>query len=408
MQSFSDVVVVGGGPCGSFAALNLGKFGVKVTVFEEHDEIGVPSHCTGHISIKGLKHLGLYPLPSQIVENTFYGANFYSPKGGKFSIRFSSPVTCVVNRVLFDKYIAKIAETFGVRYHLSSRVESLFIENGFVKGVNANQNGKDTEKFLSKMVIDAEGTSSKILRQTGLTTFDSLMLVNGVQAEVENVEDAESDMVDVFLGRDYAPGFYAWLVPKSGGKAKVGLAAKKGNPKELLRRFMFKHPVASRKLHNARILQTEFHPLPLGGSILKLYSNGFLAVGDVASQVKPTTGGGVILGMICAKVASEVARVALCANDFSSELLGTYQKRCEEILGFDLTVMLAVRRMLSAMSDKKIDDVIGFCAKFGLGETLQNFRDIDFQGQAILKTLRSPKMLITIIYFFFLYLSANI
>lgn len=72
----SDAIVVGGGPCGSFAAFNLAKLGAKVSVFEEHHEIGAPSHCTGLVSISGLKHLGLDPLPSRIVENVIRGGNY--------------------------------------------------------------------------------------------------------------------------------------------------------------------------------------------------------------------------------------------------------------------------------------------------------------------------------------------
>jgi digeranylgeranylglycerophospholipid reductase len=406
MENASDVTVVGGGPCGSFAALNLAKLEAKVTVFEEHGEIGVPSHCTGHLSIKSLKRLGLYPLPKKIVENTFYGATFYSPKGKKFSVRFSAPATCIVNRALFDKHIAEMAESSGVNYCLNSRVESLILEESFVKGVTLkNEKGK---KFSAKIVIDAEGASSKILRQAGLPTFNRLMLVNGVQAEVENVKDTEPDMVDVFLGKEYAPGFYAWLAPQGDGKAKVGLALNTGNPKESLQKLMLKHPVASKKLRNAKILKMTFHPIPLGGPILKTYSNGFLAVGDAASQVKPTTGGGVILGMTCARVAAEVAHEALCTNNFSSELLQNYQKRCNEISGFDVSVMLKMRKMLDKLSDTNIDDAIDFCAKLGLDKTLQNVKDIDFQGQALLRTLQKPRVLAALAYFFLLYLSANL
>ncbi len=407
METVSDVIVVGGGPCGSFAALNLAKLGANVTVFEEHGEIGIPSYCTGHLSIKGLKNLRLYPLPSKIIENTFQGANFYSPNCGKFSVRFPTSVTCVVNRALFDKYIAEKAETAGVQYCLNSHVESLIIENGFVKGVIAKQNDKSRKRFLAKIVIDAEGTSSRILRQAGLSSLNPRMLVNAVQVEVENVKDTEPDMVEVFLGKDYAPGFYAWLVPKDDDKAKVGLAAKTGNPKELLQRLMLKHPVASKKLRKAKILQTAFHPIPLGGQIPKTYSNGLLAVGDVASHVKPTTGGGVIFGMNCARVAAEIAYEALRRGDFSSEFLRAYQKRCEKILGFDVNVMLRMRKTLNAMSDEKLDGAIDFCIKLGLDKALQNVKDIDFQGQALLKVLRNPKMLTALIYFFLLYLSAN-
>jgi len=407
MKSVSDAIVIGGGPCGSFTAMNLARHGANVTVFEEHGEIGVPSHCTGHLSIKGLEHLGLHPLPARIVENTFYGATFYSPKGEKFSVRFSAPMTCAVNRVLFDKYIAEKAKDAGVHYHLNSQIKSLIIEDGFVKGVSVKQNGKMEKKFFAKIVVDAEGISSRILRQAGLPSLNRHMLVNGVHTEVENVEDTEPDMVEVFLGKDYAPGFYAWIIPKRDGKAKAGLAAKTRNPKELLQRLMLKHPVASKKLRKAKILQIGFHPLTLGGPILKTYSSGFLAVGDVASHVKPTTGGGLVLGMTCAKVAAEIVYEALGKNDFSSEFLSAYQRRCGEILGFDMNVMLKIRRTLDAMSDEKLDDAISLCTMLNLGKTLQNVNEIDFQGRSLLRLLRSPRMLTALLYFFLFYLSAN-
>lgn len=406
MKLFSDVIVVGGGPCGSFTALNLAKLGVNVEVFEEHGEIGVPSHCPGHLSVRGLKLLGLYPLPSEIVENTFYGAIFHSPKGKDFSVRLSSPVTCAVNRVLFDKHIAEMAEDAGAHYSLNSMVESLITENDFVKGVVVRR-GKTKERFSAKVVMDAEGVSSRILRQTGLPKLNRHMLVNAVHAEVENVKDLKTDMVEVYLGKDYAPGLYAWLIPKHDKKAKVGLAAKTGNPRKLLQRLMLKHPAASKKLHTAKILQSSFHPIPLGGTIPQTYSNGFLAVGDAASQVKPTTGGGVIFGMTCARVAAEIIREALRKNDFSSETLSEYQKGCDEILGFDAKFMLKTRKMLDALSDDKIDNAITFCTKIGLDKTLQNVKDIDFQGRSLLRMLWNPRFSVALLYFLFSYLFAN-
>ncbi|MCW3993355.1 MAG: NAD(P)/FAD-dependent oxidoreductase [Candidatus Bathyarchaeota archaeon] len=405
-EFFSDAIVVGGGPCGSFAALNLAKLGVDVNVFEEHARIGVPCHCAGHLSIKGLELLGLYPLPSDIVENSFHGAIFHSPNGRSFHVRFSSPVTCAVNRVLFDKYIARMAEKAGAHYFLNSMVESLIIENSFVKAVIVKR-GKVEEKFSAKVVVDAEGISSKILRQASLVAFNRHMLVKAVEAEVENVQDLETDMVEVFLGRDYAPGFYAWLMPKGDGKAKVGLAAKTGNPRELLKRLMFRYPTASKKLRNAKILQTSFHSMTLGGPIPKTFSNGFLVVGDAASHVKPTTGGGVIFGMTCAKIAAEVAYEALSKNDLSSDFLCTYQSRCNKTLGSDVKFMLRIKKMLDALPDDKIDDAINFCARIGLDKALQKFEDIDFQQRSFLRLLRNPRMPIALSYFLLSWLFAN-
>jgi geranylgeranyl reductase family protein len=387
--------------------LNLARLGVKVTVFEEHDEIGSPSHCAGHLSIRSLRNLGLYPLPGKIVENTFSMANFYSPMGTKLSVRLARPVTCAVNRTFFDRYLAEEAEAAGVSYCLSSRVRSLLIDNGFVKGVNVEQKDAGEEAVSVKIVVDAEGVSSRILRQTGLSPLNRGRLVYAVEAEVENIRNVELDAVEVFLGKDYAPGFYAWLMPRPDGTAKVGLATRTGNPKEFLRRLMLKHPVASKQLGTARITRMAFHPISLGGPILKAYSNGFLAVGDVASQVKPTTGGGVIFGLTCAKIAAQVAHEAIRRNDLSSNCLQLYQKRCQDTLSFDFNVMLRMRKFLDALSDERIDEALRFCARLGLNRTLRNVEEIDFQGQTLLKVMKKPSALAALAYFLMVYLSAN-
>jgi digeranylgeranylglycerophospholipid reductase len=407
MKEASDAIVIGGGPSGSFTALKLALLGVDVTVCEEHKEIGIPSHCPGHLSIKGLSRLGMYPLPSAVIENTFRGASFYSPSGKRFTVCLDSPVTCAVDRTLFDKHLAEKAQDAGAGYCLDSRVENLIIDKGVVRGVVVRRRDM-LEKRNAKIVVDAEGISSRILREAGLPRLNRNMLVNGIEAEVENVKDTHLDTVEVFFGADYAPGFYAWLMPKKDAKAKIGLAAKTGNPKELLQKLMIKHPVASKELRDAKITRAAVHPITLGGPIRKSYSDGFLAVGDAASQVKSTTGGGVVFGMTCGAIAAEVANEAIRRNNFSSDFLSAYQQKCNETLGFDVKMMVRMRRTLDALSDVRLDNLIGLCSKLGLEKTLRNVEDIDFQGRTLLRVLRSPRVLTALGYFFFAYLFANL
>jgi digeranylgeranylglycerophospholipid reductase len=407
IKNAPDITVVGGGAVGSYTAFKLAKLGAKVTVFEEHNAIGSPSHCAGHLSIRSLRNIGLYPLPDGIVENTYSQANFYSPSAFKFSVHLAKPVTCSVNREAFDRHIADKAEAAGANFRLNSRVQALLLESGVVKGVAVKRGDKAEEAVPAKIVVDAEGISSRLLRQTGLAGLNSERLVYAVEAEVDHVTDVQQDAVEVFLGKAYAPGFYAWLMPRLDGTAKIGLATKSGNPKEFLRRLMLKHPVVSRQLAKAQITQIAFHPVTLGGPIAKTYANGFLAVGDAASQVKPTTGGGVVFGLTCAGIAAEVANEAARRNDVSANFLQTYQKRCTDALSFDFRVMLRIRRFLDSLSDEKLDDVLRFCARIGLDKTLGNVDEIDFQGHMLLKIVTKPAMFAALAYFLKLYLSAN-
>jgi digeranylgeranylglycerophospholipid reductase len=399
----ADAIVVGAGPVGSWAALHLAKAGLAVRVFEEHPQVGLPSHCAGHISIRSLKSLGLYPLPKGIVETTYCQANFYSPKGTKFTLKLSCPVTASINRARFEQMLAEKAQAAGASFALGSRVQSLVMADGRVGGVKV---GGD-ETVSSKIVVDAEGVSSRLLRQAGLEALKSSGLVYAVEANVEGVEAFEPDAVEVYFGSDYAPGFYGWLMPRRDGTAKLGLATNKGNPKINLQRLITKHPAASKQLAKAKITSAIYHAITLGGPIPRTYAPGLLAVGDCASQVKPTTGGGVIFGLTCAKEAAQVAAEALRKGNVSAEFLQTYQRRCDDLLGFDFRVMLRLRRFLDSLSDQKLDEMLRVCGRLGVDKALADVDEIDFQGKLLLRVLGKPTVLAALAYFGLLYLSAN-
>ena len=405
-NSKPDAIVVGGGPVGSYAAMHLAKSNVPVTVYEDHSQIGLPSHCAGHISIKSLRKISLYPLPAGVEENVFCAANFYSPQGTKFSLHLSCPVTVALNRAKFDQHLANQAQAAGAKYIMGSRVNSLLITDGSLKGVKVASNNNQ-ETVHAKIVVDAEGISSRLLRQTGLKTLKPSGLVYAVETEMENVQDVEQDAVEVYFGKNYAPGFYGWLIPRLDGTAKVGLAVNHGDPRAYLKRLMTKHPVASKQLAKAKIVNAGYHAITLGGQIPRTYTDGFLAVGDCASQVKPTTGGGVIFGLTCAKTAAEVATQALQQGDVSAKALQSYQKRCNSQLNFDLLVMQRLRRFLNSLSDEKLDEMLRIVGRLGVDRALADVDEIDFQGKMLLTAVRKPQMAAALAYFGLLYLAAN-
>jgi digeranylgeranylglycerophospholipid reductase len=402
-----DAVIIGGGPAGSYTAHELAKRGLNTILFEEHNDIGTPSHCAGHLSIRSLRNLGLYPLPKGIVENEFSAANFHSPKGTVFRVQLSQPVTCSVNRTMFDRYLAENAQSAGTKIVLGTRVQSLLFYKGHLNGVRTISNDGISKEIEANLIVDAEGISSRILKQANLATLNGKEMVYAVEAEAENVKETETNAVEVFLGKDYAPGFYGWLIPRKDGTAKVGLGTKKGNPKNFLDRLLKKHPSAASKFQKAKIKHISFHAISLGGLIPKAYNDKFLAVGDCASQVKPTTGGGIIFGITCAKIAAEVAVRSFEKKDFSEEFLKLYQKHVKQAVGFDISVMRKVRKEINSYSDEQIDKAIRFADKVGLNKALRNINEIDFQGRMVISMLGKPAAHATLAYMLVLHLLKN-
>jgi digeranylgeranylglycerophospholipid reductase len=321
-------------------------------------------------------------------------------------VKRSSPVTRVLNRELLDKHLAELAIGAGTRYFVGWRVTSPVLKFGGVSGVVVKRGGV-RRTVTTRIVIDAEGCSSLFLKRVGLKTLDKSMVVNAIQAEVDQIDDIEKNMVEVYLGQKYAPGFFGWIIPKRDESAKVGLATKIGDPREYLRRLVRKHPVASKKLRKSRIVRVSMHPISLGGAIPQTYTDGLLVVGDAASQVKPTTGGGLIFGLLCARIAGKVAYEAIEKNDFSRKFLRRYQQLWKKAIGFELNVMRWLRKGLNKLPDSQIDKIIGLCSRFGISEVLEKAGDVDYEGSSLVRMSPYPAIPVLALYFVVCSLSSS-
>jgi len=391
-----DVAVVGCGVSGSSAALAAVRNNASVTIFEEHPEVGIPSHCSGHVGIIGFKRYGPQ-LPASIIENRIKGAILYPPTSKPFRLYRSNPVTWVLNRTKLDDHMTNLALKKGADLQLDSRVDGYSLtDDGRIR---FRANGRRPGEFVCRVLIDASGCAASVSKYAGLARRGRGLLVNSAQANFENLSDVDEDFVEVFYGQGFAPGFFGWIIPRNDGTAKVGIAAgARANVKHCFDKFVGKHRTVSAKLRRAkRLSNTIFHPIPVGGAVNQTFSDNILSVGDAASQVKATTGGGIVFGLICGKLAGETAAKAAVLGNASASQLRNYEYSWRRIVGFDLRAMSWLRRLLYNLPDRNLDRIFSVAHELNVDEILNRTADIDFQGRTMLSLARDPRLFLTLL-----------
>jgi len=376
LPSQHDLLVIGAGPSGLLAAKEAAHSGVSVTVLEEHEEIGMPGHCAGLLSIKGLKEIDVKP-DSSFIQNKVFGAIFYSPSGVSFAIRGKEAKVYVVDRAAFDKFLAEQASLFDVKLVLGTRVEKILFSKGAASGVLFS----DGRHISSSLLIDAEGVGRSLLSRSGLER-SKITPLPALQFELKGVE-IDTDYVEIHLNRSLAPGFFIWVIPTSDNSVRVGLAGKI-DVMNSLKSFVKK------RFKNFEVVSIKSGMVTTSGPSKKTFWHGIIAVGDAAGQVKPTTGGGVITGGMCARIAGDLAAEAINSGVFSASFLKKYEVAWRSKLGKEFSTMLLARRVINAMSDESLEKVFQTIIQNRLTEVIEKFGDIDFQSSVLLKMATTP------------------
>ncbi|UCH03226.1 MAG: NAD(P)/FAD-dependent oxidoreductase [Candidatus Bathyarchaeota archaeon] len=351
-----DATLIGAGPTGSLLAEMLANEGYDVLMLEEHSEIGVPQHCTGKISATALKELDLKPAG---VLQKIRGATFYSPNAESFKVEKNSTVAYVLDRRIFDKYLSEKAVKAGAVLIQNARAAGVSISSSCTK-VNFICRSK-SQNVTSRIVIGSDGARSSVARWLGLYSKNHYEMKLGVQKEVVGIEDIEPDIVELYFGRNYAPGFFAWIVPMGKERAKIGLCVDIRLARfafNYLDKFCKNHPIASIKLRQSISNKINAHIIPTGGSLKKTISDGVLVVGDAAGQVKSTTGGGLYYGMLCSRIAGKILSMALKTSKkgiIRKETLIEYEKLWRKKLEKEIVFSVKARAFMDSLTDEETD-----------------------------------------------------
>lgn len=369
-----DVAVIGAGPAGLTAARALAARGHDVVVLEEHSRIGVPVHCTG---VVGADAFAEFDLPRESILGTAHTATFVAADGSSVSVDAERVEAAVVDRALFDQGLAASSRRAGAELRSGARVRAIAVG---AAGVTIGVEGGD--RVEARACIIACGANYRFNRQLGLGVPRTFVQ----SAQLEQPLDG-LDRVEVHLGREVAPGGFAWLVPlERDGRphARLGLMC---DTRALARFRQFAARMRQRFGAAGDWPDPRLKVLPLG-PVSRTYGTRLLAVGDAAGLVKPTTGGGIYYSLISGRIAAETLDEALAADDLRDTRLRRYESEWRARLGADIRIGLAFRTLASRLNDRAIDAVVELARVDGIVPLLRETADFNWHRQSALALLK--------------------
>jgi len=369
MKNEYDVVVVGAGPAGTSVAKECAKSGLSVVVFEKRQEIGAPKRCAEGLSSNSIQKLNL-KIPRNCIRQVIEGAYVYAPNRKRIEIIFPESKGVILERKLFDKWLAEEAARSGAKIFTKANVYDLVFDGEFVSGVNVRLHENDFE-VKAKVVVAADGVESLIARKAGIIDSKKPKLVDSAyQYEMVNVKLENPKVIQLFLGNSVAPRGYVWIFPKGNDIANVGIGISgeydTKTAKEFLDEFISAH---NEIFKDASYIENNAGCVPVGGLPDNMVGNGVLGVGDAVNQVNPIHGGGIAESIFAARIASNVIVKCIKNRDVSKKALDEYNKLWWKERGERLRKIERIRETFEKMTDEQMNDLADVLS----GEDLTDF-----------------------------------
>jgi geranylgeranyl reductase family protein len=361
-----DLVVVGAGTAGCYAAATAADAGLDVVVVERKSE-----EEAGHIACgDALKGADQFPdaIPKAQLEPAFTNTGV---DHGRFEIPQEDTVLdipvpgelAVIDRWEYGRRIIEGAVKAGADFHYDTVVQDVTQENGRVTGVRAKRKGEVVE-YDADVTFDGAGALSILQDKADFSaaTFDTNVSYSQFCSAYREIVEVDEEVpwkdALVFKPTQRAAG-YLWYFPRTGTEINVGLGFQMNEqPMKLvedLRRDLRGRP----EFENARVTDKLGAALPTRRPYDSAVAPGFVAAGDAAGHVNPTTGGGIAGAAYAGTYAAEQVVEAVSEGDVSEDGLWRYNERVMDHFGARYAA-LDVYNVLSTAVD--VDDLMGLLA----------------------------------------------
>lgn len=294
-----DVIVIGGGPMGSFAAARMAAAGLRVAVFEKDTTPGQATVCAGGMHVDVARFIDL---PENAVERQLCRLRIGNGRRLRETV-FRDTTYVTVRRQQFDACLADRARQAGVDFHLGTRVTAAAPDTGRV----TYQRGADSSSATARFLVFADGPLSLARRLPGLQPAAVPPRHVALQYELDAPEN-DYAALEFHVNVEHNPCGYAWVFPWR-DRLAVGIGRPSGVAGLPLVRVLDEWISGREDLRGRRVLRRQGGLIPAAPAPVLQHGRALL-IGDAAGMANPITGGGYACGFRSAALAAEVCIAA--------------------------------------------------------------------------------------------------
>jgi flavin-dependent dehydrogenase len=239
------------------------------------------------------------------------------------------------------------------------------------------------EEVRARVVIVASGVSYRLHPQVKLLPPAEHLLCAQTEVYSEHIKE-----VEVYIGKNVAPGSFAWAVPAGEGRLRVGVTAR-ANAASALESLLSGPLLRDHITRKSMPVRKRLVPIrPIAQSV----ADRVLLVGDAAGQIKPTTGGGIYYGLVGARLAAGVLQKAFEQGRFDRRFLQAYDREWRRFLGGEVWMGRLGRMIFERFSDKQLDRLVRVCADEKISRLIRRKADFDWHSSSVLSFLSTPRV----------------
>ncbi|MFW5983664.1 MAG: geranylgeranyl reductase family protein [Halobacteria archaeon] len=334
----ADIVVVGGGTGGCFAAAKAAHKGLDVVLLERktRDE-------GGRIACgDALKGRGAFP---DVIDLDRLAEESFTNREVRRGIFESDDETVeigldeagkVVDRKRYGEVLLDEAERAGAEVAYETVVNDVVQEDGRVRGVRGVRRGEKVE-YRAQVTVDAAGALSVLQDNADLSdaSFDTNVRSTQYCAAYREIIELDEpvDWDDALVFKPAAELGYVWYFPRTPTTINAGVGYQMTEEPMELTEELARDIRERDEFCSAKVLDRRGAALPTRRPYDSAVAPGFVAVGDAAGHVNPTTGGGISAAAKAGAWGGEVAVDAVSEDDVSETSLWGYNERVMDGFG---------------------------------------------------------------------------